>query len=275
MRRTVCFVGLVVLACSCTPSVKTLTVDPEAETLGAKGARTTFRAIAKDAKGQRIVDLRTQPKWSSSAPSVATVDEAGKATAVKSGDTVITAVLGELKGEARLKVSIPATLALTPATIEFKAPGERAVLEAKLVDDVGRPLAAKGVDWDTSDPKVARVTGGHVSAVGPGTATITATMDVIKGQATVTLKRTEAPPFAKLVVKPTKVTLKKGSSAKLAASALDKKNKPVADVPVTWSTSSAKIATVEAGTVTAVKKGKATITAAAGRKTAKVKVTVK
>ena len=55
----------------------------------------------------------------------------------------------------------------------------------------------------------------------------------------------------------------------------DKKNKPVADVPVTWTSSNPKVASVEAGAVTAEKKGNVKITAAAGKKTATAKVTVK
>jgi uncharacterized protein YjdB len=172
-------------------------------------------------------------------------------------------------------VSIPATVTLTPATLEFKEPGKTAALEAKVADDAGNPLAAKGLDWDTSDPKVARVVGGRVSAMAPGKATITAILDVIKGSAEVVVKSGEAPAFAKLVVKPTAAKLKKGSTVKLTATALDKKNKPVADVLVTWTSSNPKVATVAAGAVTAEKKGNVKITAAVGKKTATAKVTVK
>jgi uncharacterized protein YjdB len=277
MKRTACLAGLLALACSCTPAVKTVTVDPETETLAAKGAKASFRAILKDDKGQRIMDPMPaqRPKWTSSAPLVATVDEAGRVTAQKSGEVVITAAVGELKGEGKVKVSIPATVTLTPATLEFKEPGKTASLEVKVADDAGQPLAAKGLDWDTSDPKVARVVGGRVSAMAPGKATITATLDVIKGEAQVTVKSGEAPAFAKLVVKPATAKLKKGSTVKLTATALDKKNKPVADVPVTWTSSNPKIAAVEAGAVTAEKRGNVKITAAAGKKTATAKITVK
>ena len=67
--------------------------------------------------------------------------------------------------------------------------------------------------------------------------------------------------------------MKKGGSATLTVSALDKKGTPVA-VPTTWKSSNPKIAKVEAGVVTAVRKGKAKITVSAGRKAASAKVTV-
>jgi uncharacterized protein YjdB len=277
MKRTVALAGLLAVASACTPTVSTVTVDPESETLVTKGARATFRAILKDAKGQRIMEPRPdqRPRWTSSAPLVATVDESGRVTAVKSGEAVIAVAVGALKAEGKVKVSIPAALTLQPATLEFKEPGTTAVLEAKLVDDAGNALPAKGLDWESSDPKVARVVGGRVSAMTPGKAVVTARLDVIKATAQVTVKSAEVPTFNKLVVKPATVKLKKGGTAKLMATALDKKNKPVADVPVTWTSSNPKIATVAAGTVTAEKKGNVKITAAAGKKTATAKVTVK
>jgi uncharacterized protein YjdB len=275
MQRTTWFVGLLVLVCSCTPSVKTVTVDPETETLEAKGARATFRALPKDGNGQRVSDPRLVAKWSTSAPLVASIEENGKVTALRSGEAVITAVVGEVKGEGKVKVTIPGTVTITPAALELKAAGETASLEVRVTDDAGQPLRAKRVDWESSDPTVARVINGQVTAVGPGAVTVTATMDVIKGTAKVTVKRQEVPQVGKLVLKPANVKLRKGKSAKLSVVVLDKKGKPVGDAPVTWKSSNQKIAKVDAGLVTAVKKGKAKVTVSAGRKTATTKVTVK
>jgi uncharacterized protein YjdB len=275
MRRTACFVGLLAFACSCTPTVTSLTVDPEAETIGSKGGQTSFRAILKDAKGQRIHDSKVRPTWTSSAPAVATVDETGRVRAKTSGDAVITAALGALTAQGKVKVSYPAAVTLTPITLEFKEPGTTASLEAKVADDAGKPIAGKAVDWDSSDPKVARVVGGRVSAMAPGKAVITASLDEIKARAEVTVKSNEVPTFHKLVVKPATAKLKKGGTVTLVAAAQDKKGKAVGDVPVTWTSANPKVATVEAGVVTGEKKGNVKITAAAGKKTATAKVTVK
>jgi uncharacterized protein YjdB len=275
MRRTVCVVGLLVFACSCAPQPKSLTVDPESDTITRKDGNVTFRALIKDAKGQRIHDTNFNATWASSAPAVATVDDHGRVTALKSGEAVISATFGAFKGEGKVKVIIPATVTVTPATLEFKEPGQIASLEAKVADDSGNVLPGKAVDWDSSDQKVARVVGGRVSAMAPGTAVITASLDLIKGKADVTVKSVEVPVFNKLVVKPATLKLKKGGTAALTATAQDKKGKAVADVPITWTSSNPAIATVEAGTVTGVKKGNVKITAAAGKKTATAKVSVK
>jgi uncharacterized protein YjdB len=275
MRRTACCVGLLVFACSCTPTVKSLTVDPESETIGAKGGQTTFRAILKDGKGQRIHDPKLPPTWTSSAPAVATVDETGRVTAKACGDAVITASLGAFTSQGKLRVSYPATLALAPTTLEFKEPGQIGTIEAKVTDDTGKPLPGKAVDWDTSDPKVVRVVGGRVSAMATGKAVITASLDVIKATAEVTVKSVEVPAFDKLLLKPATVKLKKGGTAQLTVTAVDKKKKPVGEVAVTWTSSNPNLATVVAGTVTAVKKGNVKITVAAGKKTATAKVSIK
>ena len=115
---------------------------------------------------------------------------------------------------------------------------------------------------------------GQVTAVGAGSATVSASVGSVRGQAEVTVK---VPDFAKLAVKPARVALgKAGASAKLAATAYDKKGKPVAGVPVAWKSAREGVVKVGAdGTVTAVKKGKAKVTASAGRRSAAVEVTVK
>jgi uncharacterized protein YjdB len=277
MRRAACFL-LLIFTCSCTPEPKSLTVDPESEAIAKKGGSVSFRALVKDAKGQRLFDTKVKPTWASGTPEVASVDQTGRVTALKSGESVISATLGALKSEGKVKVSIPATLTLTPPTLEFKEPGQIASIEAKVADDAGNALPGKAPDWDSSDPKVARVVGGRVSAMAPGKATITATLDTVKATAEVVVKSVDVPVFAKLTVKPATVKLKKGETATLTAAAVDKKGKSVGEVPLVWISSNDKIATVQEGTVTGVKKGAAKIIVGVkgvDKKSATVKVTVK
>jgi uncharacterized protein YjdB len=273
MKRIASIAILALAACG--PSVKTLTVEPPRAILEAKGAVVVFRATPKDDKGRPIADAQLKPAWTSSAPLVASVDEAGKVTALKSGEATITAAIGEVKGSAKVGVSIPASVAIVPAALELKGAGQTARLEAKVADDSGRPLPGpKSVTWASSDPSIVKVADGQVTAVGAGSATVSASVGSIRGQAEVSVK---VPDFAKLAVKPAKVALgKAGASAKLSATALDKKGKPVAGVPVSWKSANEGVARIGAdGTVVAVKKGKAKVTASAGGKSAAAEVTVK
>jgi lactocepin len=153
-------------------------------------------------------------------------------------------------------------------------PGETLVLSVVVVDDAGKPVTVpRTITWASSDPGVARVVDGKVEAVGPGSATVTASTGTLKGSSSVTVR---VPEFAKLSLTPAKTqTLKKGDRLTLKVAALDKKGQKVGGVPVAWKSSDARIATVSnEGVVSAVKKGSAKITASASRKSATVGISV-
>jgi len=271
MKRLALLVAAALAACG--PSVKKVAVDPPSAALDQKGAGAAFRATARDEKDRPVTE-GVKVAWTSSAPLVASVDEGGRVTALKSGEATITAAVGEVKGTAKVFVAIPATVTLTPASLALKA-GESGALELKVADDSGKPLTApRNVVWASSDPAVATVANGRVVAGGGGRAVISASVGTLRAEAPVTVK---LPEFARLALKPARLALgKAGESGRLSAAALDKKGKPVAGVSVAWKSSAEGVARVAPdGTVTAVKKGKAKITASAGGKSASAEVTVK
>ena len=134
----------------------------------------------------------------------------------------------------------------------------------------------KNVSWKSDDTAVATVDqNGKVTAVGKGSATITATTEDGKYTATCTVKVSPAPVAANgVTLTPDKTTLNVGEKQTLTATVLpaDATNKNV-----TWVSSDTSVATVENGVVTAVGKGTATITVttADGGYTATCEVTVK
>jgi len=263
---------LLAAAAGCGPSVKSVTVEPASVVLSSKGAQKTLQAVLKDARGGPVEPGKVKVAWTSSAATVAAVDEAGTVSAMRSGEAQVTASAGEVKGTARVVVSIPATVTVSPASREMR-PGEAAVLSAAVADENGRPAAAAApVAWSSSDAAIATVVEGRVVAVGPGTATITASSGSLRGTAQVTVK---IPEFAKLVVKPAKLTLRRGDTVRVRAEPQDRSGKAVAGVPVTWRSSDGRVATVAAdGAVHAIKKGKAKVTASASGRTATVQVVV-
>jgi hypothetical protein len=271
MKRSAVLLALAVAACG--PSVKTVSVEPAKVTLDAKGATVQLKAVAKDDKGNPIDPTKVKVAWSSAAPQTAAVDETGVLTAQRSGETTVTASVGEVKGTAPVVVSIPASISVSAVSKELR-PAETVVLSVVVVDDAGKPVTVpRTITWTSSDVGVARVADGKVEAVGPGSATITAATGSLKGVASVTVR---VPEFAKLALTPAKTqTLKKGDKLTLKVAALDKKGQKVGGVPVAWKSSDARIATVSPeGVVTAVKKGSAKITASASGKSATVGVTV-
>ena len=94
------------LTCSLLPA--TITVNAPKTEFTAANEETTCTIEIKDGNGETLTG-RTGVKWTSSNPSVASVDAStGKVTAVANGTTTITAKLGDAEGKIEIKVEIPA-----------------------------------------------------------------------------------------------------------------------------------------------------------------------
>jgi YD repeat-containing protein len=143
-------------------------------------------------------DITTTVTWSSSNPAVATISNAassqGQATDVGIGTTTIQATSGSVSNSTTLTLTapIPVSLSVTPAVVTLQQ-SRTSQLSAKIVLSDGTtqdvtPTAA----WATSDPTVATVgTSGNfpglVTAIGPGTATVSATSGSFNNSASVTV----------------------------------------------------------------------------------------
>ncbi len=129
------------------------------------------------------------------------------------------------------------------------------------------------LSWRSSDETVATVAGGTVTAVKEGKAIITVTTsDGAAATCEVTVKAPVA--VTGITLNSEAITLTEGESHTLTAS-LSPEN--ATNKSVTWASSSEQFATVADGVVTAVKEGKATITATTvdGEFTAECEITVK
>ena len=205
--------------------------------------------------------------WKSSDETIAKVVD-GVVTAVKAGSVVITATAGDKSATCEVFVSkkvIPVTkVTITPSTLNL-ATGETATLTVS-VEPEG---ATYEVEWSSSDETVATIVDGVVTAVGEGTATVTA----VVGDDSATCVVTVETPIESITLDKTELEMVKGDTETLTVTINPETAK---EVKVTWSSSDEKIATVdETGKVTAVGAGEATITAKAGGKEATCKVTVK
>jgi len=130
----------------------------------------------------------------------------------------------------------------------------------------------KTVTWTTSNSSIATVSGGKVTAVAAGTATITAKSNNGK---TATCTVTVVNPIVAvtgITLNKTSTTITKGNTETLTATITPTN---ATDKTVTWTTSNSSVATVSNGKVTAVAAGTATITATSNNgKTATCTVTV-
>jgi hypothetical protein len=187
------------------PILQSITVT---QILDLEGANTTLGvgAIRQFTATGNYSDGSTQyltqaVTWSSATPGIATVSPIGLVTAVAAGTVTISATLDNITGSCPLTVILPVFkgVALTPAsswfmqvaqTQQFAATAEFGQYENAVVQNV-TPLAT----WTSSAPAVASVnSAGLVTAVGPGTATITASYSVststFQGTTTVTVSST-------------------------------------------------------------------------------------
>ena len=166
---------------------------------------------------------------------------------------------------------------VAPQVLTLQSLGATQQLSAAPTDRAGRPLTGRAVRWSSSNDSVATVSAtGLVTAVGNGSATIRAASETGAGTAAVTVSQAAAT----LAVAPSAATPTGiGQTQQLTVTSQDANNNPIANPPVTWSSSNAGVVSVNAsgmGTAmaTALRNGTATITASASGHTAATTITV-
>src|SRR6056297_3598443 len=197
--------------------------------------------------------------WSSNDESVATVD-GGVVSGVAAGTTVIRAASAEDSGlydECSITVTSSAVsvtgVSLDSSTLSIEK-GNNASLAVSL-----EPADATNSDvtWSSSDESVATVSGGTVTAVGGGSATITVTTD--DGGYTATCNVSVTIPVSSVALDKTTADVVVGETTTLTAtvSPADADNQIVA-----WSSNDESVATVDGGVVSGVAAGTTVIRAA-------------
>ena len=141
-------------------------------------------AQALDADGGAVAGAT--PDWSSSDPGIATVSETGLVLGEAAGTTVVRARIAQVEGSVTVTVRVPmVTVIVQPAdatiptygTLEYTATG---------LDSDNQPVALGPVTWSVTPTNFASIApGGTVTALGPGTVTVKATVE--GGAATATL----------------------------------------------------------------------------------------
>ncbi len=162
---------------SVSPNTASLTIG---ETLQLKASVSPSSATKKDVT------------WSSSKSSVASVSASGLVTAVSEGTTTITASADGKKGECTVSVS-KGYIAVTEVKLDKTEltlyEGEEETLTATIIPS---DATLRGeISWSSSNPDVATVDGGIVTAVSMGNATITASLEGFKAECNVVVKGME------------------------------------------------------------------------------------
>jgi hypothetical protein len=173
----------------------TVRVSPSGLSLSV-GETGQLRALPLDASGRSVSAGRVE--WSARDPAVASVTRDGQVTGRAAGTTQVTATISGKTASVLVTVSPEAVASVTviPARAELQ-PGQTAQLAAQALGARGTALD-RPVEWRSAESGVASVSAsGMVTAVAPGVALVSATVEGRLGQATITVRApAPAPPAA-------------------------------------------------------------------------------
>jgi uncharacterized protein YjdB len=210
-------------------------------------------------------------QWSSSNPTIVSVDGYGTLTAQAEGSAVVIASAGDKSASCVvtvLKKVIPVVSVSLDRNAVTLEPGQSTTLVATVSPS---DATDKTVSWTNSDDTVISLSGGSITALKEGSATVTAIAGDKSASCVVTVAKSVVP-VTSVTLDQTSITLEKGGSVTLVATVSPS---DATDKTVTWSSSDASIVHVDQnGTVRALKGGSATIMAKAGEKSASCHVAV-
>jgi uncharacterized protein YjdB len=234
-------------------AVASVTVTLNASSLAA-GQSTQANATLRDAGGATLTGRSIV--WTSSEPAVATVDGAGRVTALKAGAATITATSEGKSGNAPVAISAPSTTLEPVASITLSLPssldvGKSAQATVTLKDQAGNTLTDRAVAYVSSDHNIVSVsTTGVITALKGGAVTITVSSEGKTASAVVTSVAPK-PTVASITLAAGVTTLKIGELTQVTAVPKDAAGNPIAGLSITWWSSASTVATVSSSGVAA------------------------
>jgi len=115
------------------------------------------------------------------------------------------------------------------------ATGDRMSLSATARDSAGANLAGRAITWVSAEPTIATVdVSGHVTAVAPGSVTVTATSEGKTASASILVRSANAMTLAEVSGSAQHATLSAQLAAPLVVKAIDAHGAAISGVVVTW-----------------------------------------
>ena len=239
------------------PVATTVAVSPGTARLSSVGETAQLSAEVRDQNGRAMPGATVT--WTSSDPSVVTVDASGLVTAAGDGTATVTAASGSASGSATVTVEQSTErVTVTPDSAALLV-GDTVRLSATAFDALGSEVAGASFTWSSGDTLVAEVdASGLVRGLGPGRATVSASSGTASGTALVSVEQSTE----RVTVTPDSAALLVGDTVRLSAAALDALDNEVAGASFTWSSGDTLVATVDStGLATGIATGAVEITA--------------
>lgn len=234
-----------------------------------------FQAIGTYTDGSTH-NVTGQVSWTSSNTAVATIGGSGRAKALTPGSTTITATLSSISGSSTLDVSNATivSISVTPSGRTIPPDTRLTFAATGLFSDRTTQVITRDCTWASDNHAVATVgAGGTATAIGPGTANISATFNGVSGMAPLNVSSAT---LSSISVTPASAVLAPTTSANCVATGTfsDGSTQVITNI-VTWTSSAPSVASVNSGgKVTAQSHGNATITAQLGSLSANCAIVV-
>ncbi|WP_052380710.1 Ig-like domain-containing protein [Paenibacillus camerounensis] len=204
-------------------------------------------------------DVTEDAVWSSDHEDIADA-ASGTITAYSTGSAVITASYGGKKATIKVTAGTPGKLTLQAKAVKLEADETYQLIATGKYSDGSDLVVTDEAEWSTSDGQVAEVEDGLITAVDTGTAVITAKIGEVSAAVTVNVGLVD-----ELAASVTLITLSPADKEQITLTATGSDGVE-ADVTAAadWTSAKPATATVKKGLVTAVAKGKTTLTASYG-----------
>lgn len=193
--------------------------------------------------------------WTTSDNSVATVEN-GSLTGISAGECTVTATTDNgLSASASIlvkaKVILPQSVNLSSDSLQILM-GKKSSLTASVMPE----NATYVLEWESSNPDVATIENGEVTAIGEGECVITvSTQNNITATCNVTVTNPMVLPES-ITISSAAINLKSGESTDISATVYPAD----AEFELSWTSSDENVATVSNGTIVAVTEGSCIIT---------------
>lgn len=230
-------------------------------------------------------DLSNEVTWSSSELDFAEEQsQAGSFKGIANGTTQIIAELGGVSGFTSLTITTAALtqIDLSPTNPSIANGYSQQFIATGTFNDASTQDISQDVDWSSSNTGVASISNatadkGLLSSVAAGSATITATLGAVDGNANVTVTAAQ---LDSITIQINSASMNAGTTQTLTATGNfdDATSLDISD-RVTWSSSNSSVANISnaedyKGLVTALSSGSVTITVQLGSVTATTNITV-
>ena len=254
------------------PVATTVAVSPAAAQLSSVGETVRLSAEVRDQNGRAMPGATVT--WTSSDPSVVSVDASGLVTAAGDGTATVTAASGSASGTATVSVEQSVErVTVTPDSAALVV-GDTVRMSAAAFDALGNEVAGASFTWSSGDTLVATVdSSGLATGIATGAVEITATSSGLEGRARLVVA-VAAP--TTVAVTPDSVSLMAlGDTVRLSAEVLDQAGRPMPGAAVAWSSADPAVVSVDStGLVRAEGSGATTVTSTAGSASGSASVSV-